>query len=469
NTAVSADVFRYGTVELRCYSPGEAISLAVDARGNPIQSSGPDDSDVYLALPPAAADGFFCRGYKTFADPQLSEPMIRFPAGAVSANVPESAFNTISARDWRNAVTEIPERAAGGVWLIRSRSGSTIKLVRHGPFAAAPAGGDFADRIQTVAPVIRIPVRLPPPPAHVRATVATDAGGTLFAPYGAGPGHPLLIGIPPRAGYTATLFGGSVAATVTPVPYTAPEPSWSLEGPLQSRGSYGGKLLVVGTQPGIGRVTATFDEPAHATASLRVIVYPTLAIGCGDIANGYGVAFDDDGTARVVGTPDEADLFASYDAHAFRCGGLVAAPGAMTRPPTPFTPGAPDTPASHADDDAGWYFPYGGVFFPNGNDPARSPPFGSPRGVAFDAVTAAHWRNDRTSERLAQYQADTFPCMRTQGSIGYSIPNCTTMPDGVLLIRTRRGRYVKLLWMGRGPGSFAGLYQVSRPDGTFAY
>jgi hypothetical protein len=77
------------------------------------------------------------------------------------------------------------------------------------------------------------------------------------------------------------------------------------------------------------------------------------------------------------------------------------------------------------------------------------------------------WRAARTSELLNQYRADTFPCMRTEGSIAHAIPNCTTMRDGVLLIRTKSNRVVKLLWLGRGPGSFVGLYQVSRADGTF--
>jgi hypothetical protein len=465
NADVSADVFAYQSVELSCSSPAEAIALAVDAHGNVLVPSAPADADVYLALTPAAETTFFCRGFTAFVDAGLAEPKIRFPLGATRAGVPGTEFRTVSAHDWKNTVTEISARDARGVWLIRSRSGATIKLVVHGPFAVAPPGGEFFDRVRPVAPTVRVVLHAPATTPHFQAAIVPDVTETRFVPIGARPGHPLLVGVPLRSGYFEHLFGGSLKATVTPALYATGAPVWSVEGPLDNRGVQDGKLTLAGTRPGVGRITATFTEPVHAAASLAAIVYRTLAIGCSSIANGYGVAFEDDGTIRFADTPQDADLFASFDASAFRCGDLVSAPGASTRPPPPFTPGEPE---SGADAAAGWYFPYGGVFFPNGDDPARAPPSGSPRGIAFDEVTAARWRNDRTSEQLARYRADVFPCTRSEGRIGYPIPDCTTMPDRVLLIRTRRGRYVKLLWIGDAPGAFVGLYEVSRPDGTFA-
>jgi hypothetical protein len=197
------------------------------------------------------------------------------------------------------------------------------------------------------------------------------------------------------------------------------------------------------TGVGTGRLTVTFPAPVSVETSLPFVAYPSVAIGCGDITDGFGGAFEDDGTARIVDTPAAADLYASYDAASFRCG-LGANTGA-------------------------WYFPGGGTFFPNGDDPSRTPPAGSPRGTAFNAVRSSMWRADRTSESYAQYLADTNPCMRYALGVGEPVTNCASAHDSILLIRSHTGRFVKLLWIGRAPGSFVGLFAVSRADGTFAY
>lgn len=465
DATVSTDVLAYGSVQLGCSSPGYAIALGVDADGALRRVNRPADADAYLALPPAAATGF-CQGATAYVDDRLAAPVIRFPMGAIHVDAPASAFSTVSARAWRPQTTEVPERDASGIWLIRSHSGATIKLIRFGPFAVAPAGGEFTDIGYAGTRTAVVTVRAYKTAPRFSAAVTGVREMSLFMPLGA-PSRRLIVGVAPLGRYTASLFGAGAVATLQPAPYGAPAPDWSVEGPIVAAPRGDGGVAVTGTHPGIGRLTASFPMFEQTKASIEVAVYPVVAIGCSDISNGYGVAFSDDGAANVVDTPAEADLYASYDAHAFVCRGLVSAPAGTARPPTPFTPGPPSQPG--ADAAAGWYFPYGGVFFPNGDDPHRTPPAGSPRGAPFDAVTTAMWRNDRTSELLDRYRADTSPCTETRGNIAYPIAGCTAMPDRILLIRTKRGRFVKLLWMGRAPGSFVGLYAVSRADGTFAY
>jgi hypothetical protein len=285
----------------------------------------------------------------------------------------------------------------------------------------APAGADFAPLGSPSVLRVTTTIAAEPPPQFTATIVARD--GIVRVPSGA----PLIVGFAHRSRYFDSLFDAGVDVPVSPRPYQLPSPVWSAVGPIALRPApAGGTAQVTATGIGAGTVTARFGPPIDTQASRRVYAYGTLSLGCNDISDGFGVAFGDEGSVRLVESPRDADFYAASDEAAFRCGLETPAPRPLGAKPEPLpTVG-------------GWFFPGGGVFLRNG--------------VAFTAVTPAMWRRSITSISPAELLTNERP-----------------VAESILLFRTRSGRLVKLMSIPRGINSFFGFYAVSRSDGTFAY
>jgi hypothetical protein len=427
---------------LACAIGGNA-ALAFDASGTPLLARTPADADVYLTVRGTAGGHSWCEPFTVLDQPVLR--VVHFPYGGVRIREPLS-FAAVRASQWRDEVREANwDAAPGSIWLVRAKSGATMKFIGpYGPLDVASAGADFPPRT-AAEPVLSVTKTIPAGPhaPSLAVTLVPDPGNALFGA-SSSPSEPLIVGYANRNRFFDLVFGAQLLAEASPEPYDSRPPVWTATEPL-TVSTFGSRVVVTANGIGVGTVTARFTGAAAGAASRRVHAYGTIAIGCSDVTDGFGVAFGDDGIARAVSAPSAADLFASSDPGTFRC---AFDPHAMPTPftpgatPAPFTPGGlrPPSPTAEPRDAGGWYFPYGGVFFPDGVD--------------YTAVTPRMWRRERTTVSSAEILA-------TARRVG--------RPRSVLLIRTRSGRLVKLLWLPRGPLSFVGLYAVSRADGTFAY
>jgi hypothetical protein len=422
NAELRLPVDTYGTLALRCilrrapvFSVGP-LERAADGRLEP-------EPDVYYTTRDES-QRFFCGPY--VVKDQAAAELVHTPYGAVRFPA-DTPFESLHPSQWRNEIREAPPTPA--VWLARAANGATIKFsTPSGSYEIAPPGGDFPVRhgapgILSLTRTIRAPA-----PIRFRATIGADG---LFTPADA-PYLPVLIGYSRTRGYLDSLFGATLRAEFTPEP-AEPRAGWSTTGPLNaSVYAPASKAALSASGLGTGRVTAALDGRNDVSASRRVLVYRSLSLGCTDVVDGFGVRFGDDGDARIVDSPGDADFYASSSADVFRCERSPRAP------PTPFTPGAAQ--AAPSPPSGGWYFPNGGIVLH--------------RDGGFPSIKASMWKAGMKmlpSEELRQLL----------GRSGNG--------ETVLLLRARSGRLVKLLPMPREMPSFVGLYAVSRADGTFAY
>jgi hypothetical protein len=415
---------------------GETDRIAIDAGGLDIFPDSPGDADVYVT-----ADASHC-GYGQH---------VEFPRGAVA--FPAERFGTLHASDWRDEMRRT-DRITGAV-LIRSHDGGIIELgtgMRQLRMLSAPAGGDF--------PTMPAPTGPPSDVVTIASPAVVSGQRVSIQPLPDSPlarvdrGAPIVLGFSPRVtpGFEG-IYGAAVTALADPTPYAPLTPTWRAVGPIEIR-NLGSRVELSARGVGRGSISA---ELAGAVGRLPVLSYPVVRIGCDEMSDGYAVAFHDDGSASIASDPASADFFISTSARKLRCP-TDAHPGDPLPMPTPFTPG----PAEPERESTSMYFPYGGILFPDARTPG---PGARTRGVDFTAVTSVMWRPAQTQETREQQLRDFSPCMSYAMNYGTPIAGCTQLPDAILLLRTRNGRYVKLRLLGRG----GALYAVSRADGTFAY
>jgi hypothetical protein len=422
NAELRLPVDTYGTLPLRCI-----------LRRAPVFSVGPLEraADGRLVPEPDVSyttrdesQRLFCGSY--VVKDQAAAELVHTPYGAVRFPA-DTPVESLHASQWRDEIREAPPTPA--VWLARAANGATIKfLTPSGSYEIAPPGGDFPVRhgppgVLSVTRTIRAPA-----PIRFRVTIAADGSFTAADT----PHLPVLIGYSRSRGYLDSLFGATLRAEFTPEP-AEPRAGWSTTGPLNAS-VYGpaSNAALSASGLGTGSVTAALDGRNDVSASRRVLVYRSLSLGCTDVVDGFGVRFGDDGAARIVNSPGDADFYASSSADVFRCERSPRAP------PTPFTPGVAQ--AAPSPPSGGWYFPNGGIVLHPGG--------------GFPSVKRSMW----------QAAVKMLPSEELQKLIGRSANGET-----VLLLKARSGRLVKLLPVPREMPSFVGLYAVSRADGTFAY
>ncbi|MBV8643430.1 MAG: hypothetical protein JO225_05885, partial [Candidatus Eremiobacteraeota bacterium] len=94
---------------------------------------------------------------------------------------------------------------------------------------------------------------------------------------------PLVVGFRPSAPrFFGSLFNAQAEAIVSPQPYATDAPSWTASGPVAVTGR-GRQAVVSATALGTGNVRVTFPLPVKTSATVAVLGYPIVAIGCGDI------------------------------------------------------------------------------------------------------------------------------------------------------------------------------------------
>ena len=315
NASLRVRVAAYGNTNLAC-AIGAWPGWTFAADGTVLPARTIADADVYLTV---AGDPLrsFC-GPFTLAD-QSAPEVYHFPYGAVRIGAADT-FEAVRASRWRNDVRETI--AGRGIWLARAKSGATVKLtVPYGPLAVAPAGAEF---VQLGSPaVLRITTTIALEPPRPFTAEIVGRGGLVRVPAGA----PLIVGFAHRSRYFDSLFDAGVDVPVSPRPYQLPPAAWSAVGPVGLRPAADGSTAqVTATGIGAGSVTARFGPPIDAHASRRVYAYGTLSLGCNDISDGFGVAFGDDGSVRLVDSPRDADFYAASTASPSRrsrpqCGG----------------------------------------------------------------------------------------------------------------------------------------------------
>jgi hypothetical protein len=455
-------VVGYKSTSLGC-SVRSFPAAAADANGNLNPVSTLAAADIYASA--QGTTGSLCSALQPPANVQFN-----MPYGAVVLPGDVVSFAFVSAAQWQPQVTTWVPGTTSATLLFKTASGALVKYSFqgesvYGPYEVAASGTFMA------IPATASSTPTPPASNTSFATTVTVVGNS--APVAGNP-PAIIVGEEPAifTSYANSLtewgftppYEPILSAGLNPQPFAYPSISWSVGSSLVTMSTSGSTSLQTtlkgGGTAGQTTVTATIGVPVNTTATLPVDVYPFLLIGCGYNTAGQGMTFNPDGTYSVATSAAQADLYGTQTPGALDCpyAGTFPLPSPAAQSTQP--PATPGPTASPNGNPVILNIPGGGVFFPNGDDPTKGVPQGSPRGVYFTNVTVGMWQPAFTSLDPTTLSSLTKPC-------GVTTP-CSTLPDSILLFKTRSGLYVKLLVSQSSAGFIAGYYQVAGPTG-FAY
>jgi hypothetical protein len=214
---------------------------------------------------------------------------------------------------------------------------------------------------------------------------------------------------------------GVVALRVLPASIDVPDVSLGVDPPLARAilGDRGKIVITAGDAPGRATLTARLQGEGAPSASLPILIYPTLSVGC-EQDETTAIAFDQGGVAQPAADASKADVYASRVSGSIDCGGA----GTFAL-----------------------YFPLGATVLHYEHDSA-----------AFARLQPSSWK------------ANDFGLDGTS-DFGRSITKPASADDDsqdILLIKTHAGNIVKVLCSRRATLSLVGAYAVSH-DGAFAY
>jgi hypothetical protein len=218
-----------------------------------------------------------------------------------------------------------------------------------------------------------------------------------------------------------TKAGGVVALRFLPASIDVPDVSLGVAPPLARAilGDRGKIVVTAGDVPGRATLTASLQGEGGASASIPILIYPSLSVGCAQ-DQAAAIAFDADGSAQPVANASKADVYASTVSGSANCGGSGA---------------------------VALFFPLGATVLHYEHDSA-----------AFARLQPSSWKpNDFGLDASSDF--------------GRSITKPVSLQDDsqdVLLIKTHAGGIAKVLCARKATFALIGPYAVSH-DGAFAY